>query len=49
MLKVKVKAKRKKTMKKPFINKNLPALFRVLLLTRQFDNPGVISFFIHTP
>ena len=39
-----LKAKKKKNMKKPFINKNLPALFRLLLLTRQFDKAGVIPF-----
>ena len=44
-----LKAKRKKNMKKPFINKNLPALFRVLLLTRQFDKAGVIPFFYPYP
>ena len=42
-----LKAKRKKNMKKPFINKNLPVLFCVLLLTGQFDKAGVIPFFIH--
>ena len=39
-----LKAKKKKNMKKPFINKNLPALFCLLLLTRQFDKAGVIPF-----
>ena len=38
------KAKKKKNMKKPFINKNLPALFCLLLLTRQFDKAGIIPF-----
>ena len=44
-----LKATRKKNIKKTFINKNLPALFPVLLLTRQFEKAGVIPFFIHTP
>ena len=42
-----LKAKKKKNIKKPFINKNLPALFCLLLLKRQFEKAGVISFFIH--
>ena len=32
-----LKAKKKKNMEKLFINKNIPALFCLLLLTRQFD------------
>ena len=40
-----LKAKRNKNMKKPFINKTLPALFRVLLLMRHFDKAGVIPIF----
>ena len=41
--------KEKKNIKKPFINKNLPARFCLLLLTRPFDKAGVILFFNHTP
>ena len=44
-----LKAKKKKNMKKPFINKNLPALFCLLLLTRQFDKAGVIPFLSISP
>ena len=36
-------------MKNLFINKNLPALFCLLLLTRQFDKAGVIPFFYLYP
>ena len=39
-----LKAEKKKNIKNPFINKNLPALFCLLLLTRQFDKAGVIPF-----
>ena len=44
-----LKAKTEGNMKNPFINKNLPAPFCLLLLMGQFDKAGVIPFFIHTP
>ena len=40
-----LKAKTEQKYEKSF-KKNLPALFCLLLLTRQFDKAGVIPFFI---